>query len=129
MADRACVFLLRDAAVLMVRQTYRGITFWTFPGGGLHPGEQPAAAARREVAEETGLEVRIVRPLLTAPRASSPGTYHCFLGEVGGGSLHLGVDLTPDGRPELHGVRWLPVSSVRDLPEVARVLGGLGGPP
>lgn len=113
----------------MVRQTYRGRTFWTFPGGGIHPEEQPAAAAAREAAEETGLDVRVVRPLLTAPRESSPGTYHCFLGEVAGGSLRVGADRTPDGRPELHDVRWMPVSAVRDLPEVARVLGYLDPSP
>jgi len=30
--------------------------FWITPGGGLHPGETEAEAARREVWEETGLE-------------------------------------------------------------------------
>lgn len=32
-------------------------TWWFTPGGGLHPGEDPEAAARRELAEETGLQV------------------------------------------------------------------------
>jgi len=33
---------------------------WEFPGGKVEPGEEPAAAARRECLEETGLTVRIV---------------------------------------------------------------------
>jgi 8-oxo-dGTP diphosphatase len=33
------------------------------PGGGLEPGETPAEAGVREVREETGLEVRVVREL------------------------------------------------------------------
>jgi 8-oxo-dGTP pyrophosphatase MutT (NUDIX family) len=43
----------RDSAgrVLLVRHTYdRGA--WTLPGGGIRHGEEPAAAARREFAEE-----------------------------------------------------------------------------
>lgn len=31
--------------------------WWFTPGGGLHPGEGPETAARRELGEETGLQV------------------------------------------------------------------------
>ena len=36
---------------------------WSFPKGMLHPGEDPAAAARREVQEETGIAGEILRSL------------------------------------------------------------------
>ena len=38
---------------LLIRDSYRN---WGFPKGHLEPGEPPADAARREVAEETGLQ-------------------------------------------------------------------------
>jgi 8-oxo-dGTP pyrophosphatase MutT (NUDIX family) len=50
--------------VLMVRQRARGPEgwhdgpeYWTLPGGGIEPGEEPVAAVRREDAEEVGLRV------------------------------------------------------------------------
>ena len=36
---------------------------WSFPKGKLDPGEHPVAAAVRETEEETGLHVRLTRPL------------------------------------------------------------------
>ena len=36
---------------------------WSFPKGKLDPGEHPVTAAVREVAEETGLDVRLGPPL------------------------------------------------------------------
>jgi 8-oxo-dGTP pyrophosphatase MutT (NUDIX family) len=39
------------------------IRTWTLPKGTPHPGESTEETALREVAEETGLEVRIVEPL------------------------------------------------------------------
>jgi 8-oxo-dGTP pyrophosphatase MutT (NUDIX family) len=46
----------RDGRVLMVRHTY-GPGGWTFPGGLLGRHEDPADAARREVAEELAIDV------------------------------------------------------------------------
>ncbi len=41
------------SALLLVRSSYR--VAWNFPGGSVRPGETPEAAARRELAEETGI--------------------------------------------------------------------------
>ncbi|PYC79179.1 DNA mismatch repair protein MutT [Streptomyces tateyamensis] len=57
---RAARVLLLDAAdrVLLLRGSDPADpsrTWWFAPGGGLEPGEEPRAAALRELAEETGL--------------------------------------------------------------------------
>ncbi|MDP9378814.1 MAG: NUDIX domain-containing protein [Chloroflexota bacterium] len=53
-----CLVLSQDDAesVLLVKHTYE--RWWYMPGGGVEKGESFASAARREVWEETGLEVR-----------------------------------------------------------------------
>ena len=48
--------------LLMIRHTY-GRPAWTVPGGGIHKGETPEEAVRREVAEEVGITLRQVRYL------------------------------------------------------------------
>jgi 8-oxo-dGTP diphosphatase len=49
----ALVAIYVGKALLLVRSSYR--TAWNLPGGGIHRGETPEAAARRELAEEIGL--------------------------------------------------------------------------
>jgi 8-oxo-dGTP pyrophosphatase MutT (NUDIX family) len=42
-----------EGCILLVRQTY--VAGWRLPGGGLHQGEAPEKAIRRELHEEVGL--------------------------------------------------------------------------
>ena len=122
MADRACIVVVEHGRLLMVRQTYRGKTFWTFPGGSILPDETPAEAAIRETKEETCLDIQIVQLLCQTPRETSTGTYYCYLGRIVGGEAMLGRD--PELRvaaQELHELHWFPLPEVCDHSEVARV--------
>jgi ADP-ribose pyrophosphatase YjhB (NUDIX family) len=49
--------IVRDGAVLLGRR--RDLRGWELPGGNVIPGEDPEDALRREVLEETGVEVRV----------------------------------------------------------------------
>jgi 8-oxo-dGTP diphosphatase len=55
--------------VLLVLHPWRG---WVPPGGQVEPGETPREAARRELCEETGVDV----DLFAQPAAASVRSYH-----------------------------------------------------
>jgi 8-oxo-dGTP pyrophosphatase MutT (NUDIX family) len=55
------VFNEERTEVLLIKR--RDIPVWVLPGGGLDPGETPEEGAQREVREETGYEVRIIRKI------------------------------------------------------------------
>ena len=57
------VVLNRDNKVLLLHHVLRPGSGWGIPGGFLARGEQPDAAVRRELQEETGIDLRNVRLL------------------------------------------------------------------
>ncbi|MFG2483349.1 NUDIX domain-containing protein [Streptomyces virginiae] len=55
--------VLHDGRILLQRANWEGQECYFLPGGGQHPGEALDATVRREVQEETGLTVTVVRML------------------------------------------------------------------
>ena len=78
---------------------------WTLPGGRVEAGESPAAAAAREVAEETGLVVTVGDLLATVPVLGF--LVHDFAAELIGGELVAGDDAMD--------ARWFDVVDLEQL--------------
>jgi ADP-ribose pyrophosphatase YjhB (NUDIX family) len=62
-ASVAAVVLRREEVLLVRRGRAPRQGIWTFPGGAMELGEDARAACAREVFEETGLSVRVGRPV------------------------------------------------------------------
>jgi 8-oxo-dGTP diphosphatase len=106
----------RGRVLLVQRGRPPAAGLWTVPGGRVEPGETLAAACRREVHEETGLEVtvgalvevveRFVRDQAGALRHHF--VIHDYLVEVTGGSLAPASDA--------HDARWCEPADLERLP-------------
>jgi len=121
--------LIRDAEgrILLVKPTYKD--GWDIPGGYVVPGESPAEACSREIAEEIGLHRPAGRMLLVdwAP-AEGEGDKLLFLFD--GGTLNDASEATPDG-DEIAEARFFNVADIPDvMPErlVRRISTALSEP-
>ena len=124
----------RAAGAVVFRRTDRGIRIlvlrayknWDFPKGMVDPGEDQLDAAKREIAEETGL-TELDYPFGDEHRETLPYSNNkiarYYLAETEEHEIELPV--SPElGRPEHHEYRWVSFDEAEDLlpPRLAVVL-------
>ncbi len=98
-----------DALLLIERGRGAAVGEWSIPGGRVEFGESLAEAARREVAEETGLDVNVGHVVGWVERVSPD--YHFvivdFAVTVVGGTLRAGDDAAD--------VRWVGIDDLASV--------------
>lgn len=100
------IFNPERTEVLLVQR--RDIPVWVLPGGGLDPKETPEEGALREVREETGLEVTLVRKVAEyLPVNKLTQLSHLFELRTVGGDPRMG--------PETRAVRFFPLNALPKL--------------
>lgn len=89
MRQRASVIILCEHQLLFIER-YKGGNgpYYVLPGGGIEPGEEPLAAAHRELAEELGLSGLTLTPVLGSPTPyqEHPAGNWLFIGTLPAGA-------------------------------------------
>lgn len=93
---RVCGICISQGRLLLVKHKGLGPEgqLWIPPGGGMHFGESAEECLKREVAEETGLEVKAGRFLFIHEYVQPPlhAVELFFIAELQGGELKTGTD-------------------------------------
>jgi len=120
MPIRVRAVIIQDNRILTIKRTKPEELFWCCPGGEVEVGESKEIALKREIKEELGVEIKILK-LLTELASQKPETKgqleYFYLCEIVGGDLGSGTgpeyqkDSGYVGRYELE---WL---SIIDLPD------------
>ncbi|MED1865309.1 NUDIX hydrolase [Fictibacillus nanhaiensis] len=98
-----------DGKVLLVKQKVkRGDIVWNYPGGGVEYGETFEQACVREVMEETGYTVRMIKPLIQSTEKQT------FLCELISGTLSIEDD------EDILDVRWVDLQDETYFDDVSR---------
>ncbi len=111
-----CCIERADGQVLLVQQSYRNR--WGVPGGLLKRGEDPEAAARREVREEVGIDIVLTGEPAVVVDAEARRVDLVFRARLAPGQDPA---LARPGSPEIVDARWFPAD---DLPELQHETSG-----
>lgn len=121
--------VMADGGLVLIRnhRVAVGAALWELPAGTLEPGEEPLAAAARELEEETGYRPARVRPL--AEFYTSPGflneLLHVFVADdltFVGQRLEPGEEIEGRDLPRDEVMAMLADGRIRDAKTIASVL-------
>ncbi|MFC7373487.1 NUDIX domain-containing protein [Fictibacillus iocasae] len=120
---RACAFIVKDDAVLLIEFNNHHGLHYNLPAGGVEPGESVIEAVRREAMEEAGVDVEVgelafvyeTAPHLVEGRKAVAGHHGIslmFECEIKEGSEPRMPEL-----PDLHqtGVKWVPFQELDSI--------------
>ena len=104
--------LIENNEILLVQQKLSDKRNWSLPGGRLERGETLSQGLIREMKEETGLDVEIIRMLYLCDVATSSNTilHITFLIKRIGGEIKLPSNEF-DENP-IHDVKFVPISEL-----------------
>ena len=87
--NTARVVIISEDCIYTIKRMVKGRPqYFSIPGGGIEKGESPEEAAKREIKEELGVDVKLIDKLGVYP--GGDGMHHIFIGIPTGGEFGTG---------------------------------------
>lgn len=101
--------VVKDGKFLALQQKADDKIWWDLPGGRMKYGEEPENVLSREIFEETGLKIEILKQLGTWYffRSSDNSQVICFTFLCRPVSERIELDKNPDEEEEIVSCRWV----------------------
>jgi len=127
MRTRSAAILIHNDSIALIERHRSGMHYFTFPGGGVHDRETPEEAVLREVQEELGLEVRIIRLAAKVWFRGNPQFFYLVeqvSGEFGTGT---GEEYSPSRDPARGSYKpiWMPLTEIPSKNVLPHAIAGL----
>ena len=107
----AACLIKKDSKYLLVQEgkpNIRGL--WNLPAGHVDKGEQIETAAIREVKEETGFDVQLIKEIALIHESTGKSVKHIFSANIVGGKISIDKD-------EIIDVKWLTFDEIKTINE------------
>lgn len=117
---RVAAIVPKNQSILLVKHKHGGKKYWVPPGGKIEAGETIKEACKREVKEETRLDVKPKYPIyyndLFEEERSSHTLEFFFICKLLGGKLELGEDPeNEDGNEILKDASFVPYENLGEI--------------
>lgn len=111
-ADVPCKALIRRGSDVLLVKEPDGM--WALPGGRMHEGEMPREALKREMMEETGLEIEVGNVVDFTIFTSKSGMHHFVV--VFAATLLSEIESAVFDPKEVVELKWIPMADLKGLP-------------
>lgn len=126
MRQRAAGIILQNGKILLLHRRKAGKDYYVIPGGGLEAGETPEQGAKREVKEETNLDVEIGELIFEFIGVYGYPEYFFLAKNIRGEAQLGGEELENNSEENHYSITWIELEKLKEInllpPEIKEII-------
>lgn len=115
MRKRAAGIIIKDGKILLLHRQKAGRVYYIIPGGGIEKGETPEQAAKREIKEETNLDVEIGELASELIGGYGYPEYFFLVKNIQGEAQLGGEELEKNCEENHYAIAWVELDKLKEI--------------